>query len=109
MHPDMYHGAQVSEKHLNSEEEALILMEIEEEQRLLSEQSNAVALDEELDHDENTEWLRGCEWPTWFANKPFHLVVAAALPPSAKTLEDFPLGLWNGFEYVSPGGSERII
>ena len=64
MHPDMYHGAQVSEKHLNSEEEALILMEIEEEQRLLSEQRNAVALDEELDHDENTDWLRGCEWPT---------------------------------------------
>jgi hypothetical protein len=109
MHPDMYHGAQVSEKHLSSEEEALILMEIEEEQRLLSEQSNAVALDEELDHDENTEWLRGCEWPTWFANKPIHLVVAAASPPSAKTLKDFPLGLWNGFECVSPGASERII
>jgi oligoribonuclease NrnB/cAMP/cGMP phosphodiesterase (DHH superfamily) len=53
----MYYGAQVSEKHLSSEEEALILMEIEEEQRLLSEQSNAVALDEELDYDENMEWL----------------------------------------------------
>jgi hypothetical protein len=57
MHPDMYHGAQVSEKHLNSKEEALILIEIKEEQRLLSKQSNAVALDKELDYNKNTEWL----------------------------------------------------
>jgi hypothetical protein len=48
----------------------LILIEMEEEQRLLSEQGHAVALDDGLDHDENTEWLRGSEWPTWFANKP---------------------------------------
>jgi len=42
-------------------------METEEEQRLLKEQSDSIALDEEPDHDENTEWLRGREWPIWFA------------------------------------------
>jgi hypothetical protein len=61
---DVYRGPNVSRKHPTSEEEALLLMEAEKERRLLSEQSNAVALEEELDHDENTEWLRGCEWPT---------------------------------------------
>lgn len=84
-------------------------MEAEEEQRLLSEQSNAIALDEELEHDENTEWLRGCEWLAWFACKPIHLIVAATKLLSTNTLEDFPLGLWSGFEYVSPSGSERVI
>lgn len=109
---DPHSGPQLSLQHSMhppSEEEALMRMEAEEEQRLLSEQSNSVALDEELDHDENTEWLRGCEWPMWFANKPLHLIVAAASPPSANTLDDFPLGLWNGFEIFSPGGSERVI
>jgi hypothetical protein len=87
----------------------LILIEMEEEQRLLNEQGHAVALDDELDHDENTEWLRGSEWPTWFANKPIHLVVAAASLPYLDTLRDFSLGVWNGFECVSPAGSERVI
>ncbi|CAG5169071.1 uncharacterized protein ALTATR162_LOCUS6994 [Alternaria atra] len=64
MRSDIYHGPHVSQDRLSSEEEALILMETEEEQRLLSEQSHSVALDDEVDHDENTEWLKGCEWPT---------------------------------------------
>jgi hypothetical protein len=34
--------------------------EEEEEQRFHGE-SSVVALDAELEHDENTEWLRGCE------------------------------------------------
>ena len=38
-------------------------MEAEEENRLLDEQTNLVALNEELEHDENTKWLRGCKWP----------------------------------------------
>ncbi|EOA82366.1 uncharacterized protein SETTUDRAFT_76814, partial [Exserohilum turcica Et28A] len=83
-----------------SEEENLLRMEDEEEeeeQRFDSE-SNMVALDTELEHDENTEWLRGCEWPTWFAHKPIHIIVAAAALPSARISEDLVLGLWNGFE-----------
>jgi hypothetical protein len=51
----MYYSAQVSKKHLSSKEEALILIEIKEEQRLLSKQSNAVALDKELDYNKNIE------------------------------------------------------
>jgi hypothetical protein len=63
-HLDIYNGPHVSQDRLSSKEEALILIKTEKEQRLLSEQGHAVALDNELDHDENTEWLRGSEWPT---------------------------------------------
>lgn len=108
-HSDVYIGPHVSRDRLSSEEEALILIEMEEEQRLLSEQGRAVALDDELDHDENTKWLRGSEWPTWFASKPIHLIVAAASLPYLDTLRDFSLGVWNGFECVSPAGSKRVI
>lgn len=106
---DAYHRAQVLGKHQNSKEEALLLIENEEEQRLLSEQNIALALDEELNHNKNTDWLQGCEQPIWFAHKPIHLIVVAASPPSAKTLKDFQLGLWNGFECVIPAESERVI
>ncbi|EMD86838.1 hypothetical protein COCHEDRAFT_1218347 [Bipolaris maydis C5] len=82
--------------------------EEEEEQRSYGE-NDMVALDAELEHDENTEWLRGCEWPTWFAHKPIHIIVAAAALPSVRTSEDLVLGLWNGFECVSSAQTERVI
>ena len=94
---------------LEGEYEVLIRLEEEEEQRLLNERSGGVALDEELDYDENTEWLRGCEWPTWFSGKPLHIIVAAATFPSFTTLDDFSLGLWNGIECISPGSSETVL
>jgi hypothetical protein len=84
-------------------------MEDEEEEQRFNSDLSTVALDAELEHDENTEWLRGCEWPTWFTNKPIHLIVAAAALPSVRTSENLSLGLWNGFECVSPAQTERII
>ena len=97
--------------HCISEEERLTWMDMEEEEeeRRFDEEPGAIALDAELEHDENTDWLRGCEWPTWFARKPLHLIVAAAALPSTKTSEDVLLGLWNGFECVSPAETERVI
>lgn len=77
-------------------------MEDEGEEQRFDGEPSTVALDAELEHDENTEWLRDCEWPRWFANKPIHLIVASAALPSAGTSEDLSLGLWNGFECVSP-------
>jgi hypothetical protein len=69
------------DQHPVTEQEQLLCLEAEEEARLLDEQT--VALDRELEHDENTEWLRGCEWPQWFLHKPLHIIVAtAALPPT---------------------------
>jgi hypothetical protein len=39
----------------------MLRLEAEELARLLDEQTTS--LDRELEHDENTEWLQGCEWP----------------------------------------------
>jgi hypothetical protein len=89
--------------------EYLTRMEDEEEEQRFDGGPSTVALDMELEHDEDTEWLRGCEWPTWFARKPIHLIIAAAALPSARTSEDLSLGLWNGFECVSPAQTERIL
>lgn len=95
--------------HCTSNSEQLTRVEDEEEEQGFDDEPTAVALDAELEHDENTEWLRGCEWPAWFAHKPIHIIVAAAALPSARTSEDHVLGLWNGFECVSPAQTERVI
>ena len=42
-------------------------MEAEGEERPLAEHDDRVAL-EELEHDENTDWLRGCGLPRLFAH-----------------------------------------
>ena len=92
-----------------SEYSALARMEDEEEKRLLEEWDETIALDEDLEHDENTDWLRGCGWPKWFANKPLHLIAAAAVSPSFDTRKDLHLGIWNGLECISPAASERVL
>lgn len=106
---DDNHRLPKSHMQLSDDADALMRIEAEEDQRLLNEQINSLALDEELEHDENTDWLRGCAWPLWFAHKPLHLIVTAASLPSSHISEDFSLGLWNGMECVSPAASERIL
>jgi len=88
---------------------ALAQMKAEEEKRLLEQQDESIALDEELEHDENTEWLRGCGWPIWFANRPLHLLTAAATTPSFDAMKDLRIGIWNGLECVSLAASERVL
>jgi hypothetical protein len=48
----------------------------EEEEQRFDGGLKTVILDAELEHDENTECIRGCEWPTWYADKPIHLIAA---------------------------------
>ena len=43
--------------------DALLAMEAEEEARLASIGQRETAVAKELEHDENTDWLRGCGWP----------------------------------------------
>jgi hypothetical protein len=50
--------------HSISEEEHLTRIEDKEEEQRFDNDLKTVALDAELEHDENIEWLRGCEWPT---------------------------------------------
>jgi hypothetical protein len=97
------------EAHCTSRSKHLTRIEDEEDKQRFKDEPTVVALDAELEHDENTEWLCSCEWPAWFAYKPIYIIVAAAALLSARTLEDLVLGLWNGFECVSLAKIERVI
>lgn len=78
----------------------LLRMEDEEEQRLGNEAEANLSLPVELEHDENTPWLRQCGWPRWFACRPLHMIAATSQLPSPKP-EDLYLGSWNGTEWIS--------
>jgi hypothetical protein len=87
---------------------ALLRMEAEEEARLLREQQKPMSLSNELEHDEKTDWLRGCGWPCWFAHKPPHLITATArLPPPSG--EGVHLGTWNCMEWLHCASAETRL
>jgi hypothetical protein len=60
--------------HPINKEEYLTRTEDEEEDQRFDGGLKKVTLDAELVHDKNTEWIRGCEWPTWYADKPIYLI-----------------------------------
>ncbi|KAH8695861.1 hypothetical protein GQ44DRAFT_733666 [Phaeosphaeriaceae sp. PMI808] len=83
----------------------LLRMEDEEEQRLANEVQVNASLPVELEHDENTPWLRQCGWPRWFARRPLHVIAATSQLPSRKH-KDLYLGAWNGTELISYSSTE---
>jgi hypothetical protein len=84
---------------------ALLQMEAEEEARLLREEYESLSLSNELEHDENTDWLRSCGWPRWFAHKPLYLIIATSrVPPSSS--EAIYLGTWNCMDWISCKATE---
>ena len=87
---------------------ALLEMEAEEETRLADEVQGSTSLGDELEHDEDTDWLRGCKWPQWFAHKPLHLIVSTSITPSHCD-EDLHLGSWNCTEWISCSTSEARL
>jgi len=94
----------------SNEDDALQFMEAEEEERLAKEyDERTLALDEELEYDENTDWLRGSGWSDWFAGKSLSLISAAAGIPSADVYKGLNLGVWNGIDCVSDPASEKIL
>lgn len=54
---------------------AMVKTEVEDEQRLVDEEAGSAEQTLELEHDENTEWLRTSEWPRWFQSRPFHIII----------------------------------
>jgi hypothetical protein len=83
-------------------------MEDEEEARLLREEKELMSPSTELEYDENTDWLRGCGWPRWFANKPLYLIIATSrvLPASGEAVY---LGTWDGMDWISCTASETKL
>lgn len=89
--------------------EETIRMEAEEEARLSSEQAEGLALGEQLEHDENTEWLRGSQWPKWFQDRPLHLISAMATLPSGGRDTDRFIAAWNTIEWTSRAQYEASL
>jgi hypothetical protein len=87
---------------------SLMQLEAEEEARLLQEEQESMSPRNELEHDEKTDWLRGCGWPHWFAHKPLHLIIATSrVPPSSG--EDVHLGTWGCMDWISCTASETKL
>jgi hypothetical protein len=89
----------------NPQAAALAIMEAEEEARLADEAQGSTSLSDALEHEENTDWLRGCQWPRWFAHKPLHPMIATSRMPLASK-DDVHLGSWKGAEWISCSSSE---
>lgn len=89
------------------EEYAVLRMEAEEERRLALEEDSAEC-GFELEHDENTEWLRTSEWPRWFQNRPLHIISAASKIPSVQNTA-YAIGQWAGEELISPAVQETTL
>ena len=90
-------------------ERTLADVEADEEARICEEAEQGIAFDQELETDENSDWLRGCGWPRWFRQKPIPLLLAAASIPVAGCPRDLFLGRWNGVDCVSPAAAERSL
>jgi hypothetical protein len=92
---------------LDSELTALLEIEADEEARLASEAQEFACQSLELEHDENTYWLRGCGWPRWFAYKPLHIITSTAQTPRQEA--DLSLGSWDGTAWISPAQVEAVL
>lgn len=90
----------------NAETE-LLQLEAEEENRLCREPE--IVIQEDLETDEDSEWIRACNWTTWFKHKPIPLLIAATMVPAPSCPSAFYLGKWHGVECSSPAESERVL
>jgi hypothetical protein len=81
----------------SNEECAVMRIEAEEERRLALEEEDSAEGEIELEHDENTEWLRTSKWSRWLQNRLLHIVSAASkIPPVQNTA--YAIGQWGGGE-----------
>lgn len=91
---------------VNAEAE-LLKLEMEEETRIRKDPD--IVIDEDLETDENSDWLRACNWALWFKHKPIPLFVAAASVPFQGCPGVLYLGKWHGLEFTSPISVERTL
>jgi len=66
-----------------------------DEERLSRADELHPALNEELEHDNNTDWLRSSGWSRWFRQKPISIVVASAGSPTTRYARNIFLRRWN--------------
>jgi hypothetical protein len=88
-------------------EAELLKLETEEETRIRKDPE--IAINEDLETDENNEWLRASGWALWFKHKPIPLLVAATTVPVQGYPSDLYLGKWHGIDCTSPVPVERTL
>jgi hypothetical protein len=80
------------EDHVDVADRTLAVMEADEEARLRVDDQRDATFDFELDMDENSDWLQGCGWPSWFKQKPIAILIIAATLPNRGCARDLFLG-----------------
>ena len=90
-------------------EQTIADMEAVEEKRLSQESEQHMVFDDDLDANENGDWLRGSGWPRWFRHKPLPIIITAAMMPAKGHPQDLFLGKWYGQDCISPVASERAL
>jgi hypothetical protein len=88
-------------------EAELMKLEMEEETRIRKDPD--IVIDEDLETDENSDWLCAFGWALWFKHKPIPLLVAAASVPSQGCPSVLYLGKWHGIDCTSPISVERTL
>lgn len=88
----------------------LAVMKATEERRLAEEYDEGASnLDEGSECDTRSDWLRGCNWKNWFANKPLRVIISVSkLPKMTLLAERLHIGSWCGLDCVSEVANERI-
>lgn len=84
-------------------------MEKDEEKRIHNLKDREIALHDDLETDENTEWLCASGWARWFQHKPLSLLVTAATMPLPGCAKDLFLGSWHGVKCLSPAKMEKTL
>lgn len=77
--------------------------------RLLLIQDRGPALDDEVDYNHDSDWLRACEWPRWFNSKPLVVITSTAALPTVSSTSDLFLGHWHNVSCVSPTKDEQCL
>lgn len=85
----------------------LIELEAEEDNRIR--QDPEIAILEDLETDENSEWLRACGWVSWFKHKLIPLLVMGTTVPAPGCPSARRLGNWHDIECSSPSTVERTL
>jgi hypothetical protein len=88
-------------------EAELLVLEAEEENRLC--QAPESVIHEDLETDEDSEWLRSCNWASWFKNKPIPLLITATMVPALSCPGALYLEKWHEVECSSTATDERVL
>jgi hypothetical protein len=88
-------------------EAELLALEAEEENRLCRDPE--IVIHEDLETDEDSEWLCSCNWTAWFKHKPIPLLITAIMVPAPSCPGALYLGKWHEISCSSTATDEQVL